>query len=235
MGLRLSYIANKSSHMPWPPDPNQPESTTTFFSQRPLTDRPFPHWGLIYSRDAGSNSIFNSFQAELNRRFANGLSFNPAYTLAKHLADNAGPSPSGWAGETGGGRVTNSLDRRADRGDVYATRRHRSLTTLVYELPFGRGRHFFGNTSRIADAVLGGWSLSLILTLQTGLYLTPVVHRRRSVGDPTLPGAEISGPTGLGKQPAVSITRLRRAGSTGAPLSALAAHLAPCSSTVPSA
>jgi len=97
------------------------------------------------------------------------------------LADNAGPNPSGFAGETGGGRVTNSLDRRGDRGDVYATRRHRSITTLVYELPVGRGRQFLGKTNKLTDAVVGGWSLSSILTLQSGPYLTPTM----SGGDPS--------------------------------------------------
>src|SRR5437867_6407407 len=85
-GLRLSYIANRGVQLPWAPDLNQPALSTTFFSQRPLTDRPFPHWDLIYSRDAGANSIYNSFQAEVNRRFAGGLSFTSAYTLAKNLA-----------------------------------------------------------------------------------------------------------------------------------------------------
>src|SRR5207244_10554205 len=126
--------------------------------------RPFPNWDLIYSRDAGANSIYNAFQAELNRRYSSGLSFSTAYTLAKHLADNAGPNPSGFAGETGGGRVTNSLDRRADRGDVYATRRHRSITTLVYELPFGRGRQLLGKAGALTDAPPGGWGLASILT-----------------------------------------------------------------------
>ena len=170
MGLRLSYVANRGVQLPWAPDLNQPLPSTTFYSQRPATDRPFPLWDLIYSRDAGANSIYNSFQVEVNRRFSSGLSFTTAYTLAKHLADNAGPNPSSFAGETGGGRVTNSLDRRGDRGDVYATRRHRSITTLVYELPFGKGRHFLPNMSRAADAVVGGWSLSSILTLQSGPY-----------------------------------------------------------------
>ncbi|MEZ5356777.1 MAG: carboxypeptidase regulatory-like domain-containing protein [Bryobacteraceae bacterium] len=181
MGLRISYIGNKSSQMPWAPDINQPQSSTSYFSQRPLTDRPFPHWGLIYSRDAGANSVYNALQLEVNRRFSKGLSFNTAYTLAKNLADNAGPNPGGWAGETGGGRVTNSLDRRADRGDVYATRRHRNVTTLVYELPIGKNRAHLSNLNRFADAVVGGWSLSSILTLQTGPFLTPVF----SGGDPS--------------------------------------------------
>ncbi|MFN7937867.1 MAG: TonB-dependent receptor [Bryobacteraceae bacterium] len=184
-GLRVSYIANKSTQMPWAPDLNQPVSSTNYYSQRPLTDRPFPHWGLIYSRDAGANSIYQSMQMELNRRFAKGLNYNIAYTLAKHLSDAAGPNPSSYAGETGGGRVTNSLDRRADRGDVYATRRHRFLNSLVYDLPFGKGRRFMASAHPVADAVFGGWSMSSLIILQSGPFLTPTV----SIGDPSATNA----------------------------------------------
>jgi outer membrane receptor protein involved in Fe transport len=180
-GMRISYIGNRSYQLPWAPDVNQMAPSTTFFSQRTNLDRPFPNWGLIFSRDAGANALYNSLQLELNRRFAKGLSYTSAYTLAKNLADNAGPAPSGFAGETGGGRVTNSLDRRADRGDVYATRRHRLVNTVVYELPFGKGRKFLSDTNRAADLLLGGWQLSSILTLQTGPFLTPTF----SGGDPS--------------------------------------------------
>jgi hypothetical protein len=117
----------------------------------------------------------------VTRRFEKGLTYSVAYTLAKNLADNAGPNPSGYSGETGGGRVTNSLDRRADRGDVYATRRHRFVNTLVYDLPFGRGRHFFGSANRLIDGIFGGWSFSSILILQSGPFLTPTT----SIGDPS--------------------------------------------------
>ena len=180
-GLRVSYIGNRSYQLPWAPDVNQMSPSNTFFSQRSNLDRPFPNWGLIFTRDAGANALYNSLQFELNRRFAKGLSYTSAYTFAKNLADNAGPAPSGFAGETGGGRVTNSQDRRADRGDVYATRRQRLVNTFVYELPFGKGRRFMSGSSRAADLVMGGWQLSSILTLQTGPFLTPVF----SGGDPS--------------------------------------------------
>jgi hypothetical protein len=181
MGLRVSYIGNKSTHLPWAPDINQMSPGNTYYSQRTSLDRPFPNWGLIFSRDAGANSLYNSAQIELNRRFSNGFTFTTAYTLAKNLADNAGPAPSGFAGETGGGRLTDSLNRRGDRGDVYATRRHRFVSTMVYELPFGKGRKFLSGAGRAADMVLGGWQLSSILTLQTGPFLTPVF----AGGDPS--------------------------------------------------
>ncbi|MCC6291666.1 MAG: TonB-dependent receptor [Bryobacterales bacterium] len=180
-GLRVSYIGNRSYQLPWAPDVNQMTPSTSFYARRTSLDRPFPNWGLIFSRDAGANSFYNSLQFEVNRRFTSGLSFTTAYTLAKNLADNAGPAPTGFAGETGGGRVTNSLDRRADRGDVYATRRHRFVTTMVYQLPFGKGRKFMSGAGRAAELVLGGWQVSSILTLQSGPFLTPTF----SGGDPS--------------------------------------------------
>ncbi|MBM3752691.1 MAG: hypothetical protein FJW38_01775 [Acidobacteria bacterium] len=181
LGLRLSYVGNKSSHLPWAPDVNQMPSSNRFFSQRNSLDRPFPNWGLIFSRDAGANAFYNELQWELNRRFSNGLSFTSAYTWAKNLADNAGPAPGSFAGETGGGRVTDSYNRRGDRGDVYATRRHRFINTMVYELPFGAGRKYMSGANRAVDAILGGWQLSSILSLQSGPFLTPTFNG----GDPS--------------------------------------------------
>lgn len=189
-GLRVSYIGSRSYQLPWAPDINMMAPSTTFFSQRSNLERPFPNFGLIFSRDAGANALYNSLQVEANRRLAGGLAYTAAYTLAKNLADNAGPAPGGFAGENGGGRVTNSLDRRADRGDVYATRRHRMVNTLVYQLPFGRGRRFLSQASRPVDLLAGGWQFSTILTLQSGPFLTPVF----SGGDPSGTNAPSRGP-----------------------------------------
>jgi hypothetical protein len=42
----------------------------------------------------------------------------------------------------------------------------------VYDLPFGRGRHFLSSSSRAVDLVLGGWQTSGIVTLGSGLPYT---------------------------------------------------------------
>ncbi len=180
-GLRISHIGLRSVQLPWAPDLNQPQSSTTPYAQRPLTDRPFPYWGRIYTRDTGANGIYTALQTELTHRMRSGLTFDGSWTWAKNLSDAAGPAPSGWSSETGGGRVTNSLNRRGDRGNVYATRRHRWLTTVGYALPAGRGRAYMANMNPVADAIIGGWRLSSIFLVQTGPYLTPTM----SGGDPS--------------------------------------------------
>jgi hypothetical protein len=37
-----------------------------------------------------------------------------------------------------------------------------------YELPFGKGKMFLANSGRLTNAVLGGWSLNTIVTIQGG-------------------------------------------------------------------
>ncbi len=180
-GLRVSYIGMRTMQMPWAPDLNQPLPSTTAYTSRPLTDRPFPYWGRIYSYDTGANAIYNALQTEVNHRVKGGLTFNTGWTWAKNLSDGNGPASTGWAGATGGGRVTNSLDRAADRGNVAMTRRHRWVSTVFYDLPFGKGRKFGSSMNPIADAVAGGWRLSTITMLETGPYLTPTF----TGGDPS--------------------------------------------------
>ncbi len=184
-GLRISYIGMKTNHLVWAPNLNDMTPSTQFAIQRPLTDRPFPNWGVVNTRAVGANAFYNALQMDLVRQFRNGVTFNSTYTWAKNLADNGGPTPGGFAGETAGGRTTSLYDRGREYGDVYATRRHRFITTGVFELPVGKGRRYLSSTNRLIDGILGGWSTSTILLLQTGPYLTPTF----SGGDPSGSGS----------------------------------------------
>jgi len=105
----------------------------------------------------------------------NGLSFNSAYTLAKNLSDNQGSygnfNGAGYVDEQGGYSPTDSYDRHVDYGNVSGTRRHRWLTTAIYELPVGKNKLIGGNMNRLADTLVGGWQLSNIFLYQSGTFL----------------------------------------------------------------
>ncbi|HET8546877.1 MAG TPA: carboxypeptidase regulatory-like domain-containing protein, partial [Bryobacteraceae bacterium] len=180
-GLRLSYIGNRGVKLPFSPDLNQPLPSTTPYSRRPITDRPFPYWDRIRSRDTGANSIYNALQTEVNHRLSSGVTFSSAWTWAKALSDAHGPTSTGYSAENGGGRLSNSLDRRADRGNIGPIRRHRWISTALYELPFGHKRRYLSAANPVLDAIAGGWRLSGIFLLQTGPYLTATV----AAGDPS--------------------------------------------------
>ena len=186
-GLRVSYIGEHSIQLPFAPNLNQSYYSTTFFALQPLTQRPFPYWGRIESRDSGGTGFYDALQVELNRRYRNGLTFTGAYTWAKNINDIGGPNPNSFAGETGNGRIMDSLNRSENRANDYATRRHRFISTAVYELPFGKGRKYMNHANPFVNATFGGWRISSILLLQTGPYMTP--YFSNGAGDPSGTGS----------------------------------------------
>jgi hypothetical protein len=111
-------------------------------------------------------------QTELIHRYSSGLTLQSTWTLAHNMADDTSFPGSYFHGEEGEGASLNRFDRHADWGNVGGTRRHRWTTTMVYELPIGKGRHFLGNANRMLNGFVGGWRLSTIALLQTGPFLT---------------------------------------------------------------
>lgn len=175
-GARISYIGMSTHDLVWAPNlndlPNYSKTTSAYY--QPLSARPFPNWGVINTRATGGNANYNALQVDLSHHTGNGLTFDSDYTFAKNLADNQGPNNgSGFAGEAGGSRAEYGFDRSIDFGNVNGTRRHRWNTTVVYSLPFGRGRRYGANMGRLEDMAIGGWQISSIVLLQTGPYLSP--------------------------------------------------------------
>ncbi len=180
-GLRVSYIGLKTWHLIWQPEFNMlPYSTTTAASDQPRSAFPFPNFSSVPDRSTSAQASYHAGQAELSHRFAHGLSLNSAYTYAKNLSDNQGTygaagATQSFVDEQGGYNGTYTNDRHLDYGNVTGTRRHRALTSSVYELPVGRGKHFGGSMNRLADLAVGGWQVSGIFLYQTGPFLTPYI------------------------------------------------------------
>lgn len=190
-GLRVSYIGMTTRHLVWAPNYNDmPYSATVSAADQPLSARPFPNWGVINARSTGADSNYQSGQVNFYHHGGNGLTFDTTYTLAKNLSNNQGPGSGSFAGESGGSRASWGGDPNVDFGQVYGTRRHRWNTTLLYALPFGRGKHFGGNMNRLMDAAVGGWQVSSIVLLQTGPFLSPTFSGGQ--GDPSGTGSGLS-------------------------------------------
>ena len=176
-GGRISYIGLHTWHLVWQPQFNQlPRSSTTLANSQPQSAYPFPNFYQITRRSTSASADYHALQAELSHRLTNGLSFNSSYTLAKNLSDNQGSynnfNGAGFVDEQGGYSPTDSFDRHVDYGNVSATRRHRWLSTAIYELPVGHGKRFGAGMGRLGDLAIGGWQLSNILLVQSGTFLT---------------------------------------------------------------
>ena len=144
------------------PDPNNctPNFGRRYFNQQPNMTAVLP---LDYPQ---LEMFYNSFQASLNKRLANGFNFLAAYTFAKNLGNADGNT---------GGFIQNSYRADLEHGPVVPDLRHRFTISYLYELPIGHGRRFMGEMSGIADAFFGGWQVAGITTAQSGEAVTAVM------------------------------------------------------------
>jgi hypothetical protein len=186
-GARVSYVGSNTKDLVWSPDLNQVQSNTVGYDAVKGT-RPFTDWNVVTTRANDPRSRYDALGLELNKRLSAGLSINGSYTLARHLSDAAGAVPTVFAAENGA--TTLDLYRgSADYGNVAFTRRHRFVSTFLYELPFGRNRRFGNSIGRGLDLLVGGWDVTGVTLLQSGPFLTPSF----SNGDPSGTGTTTRG------------------------------------------
>ena len=110
-------------------------------------------------------------QVDANHRFSRGISLRGVYTWSKALDD--GDSVNGTTSANAPALVSNPYDIRADWGPATFDVRHAAAISAVYDLPFGRGRHFANHLAGISDTLVSGWSTTSILILQSGFPFTP--------------------------------------------------------------
>jgi len=125
---------------------------------------PFSTGGSINYLDAVSHSNYHSLQVELRQRQWHGMQFNMNYTLSHSLVLG---NVNGYQANVGGaGYITNRNFQLSYRPSPYDIRNifHASGT---YDLPFGRGKKFL-TSSKLADEVVGGWTLGTIIIMQSG-------------------------------------------------------------------
>jgi hypothetical protein len=104
----------------------------------------------IFAQDTISNSNYNSFQANVEKRFSKGLSFQGAYTFSKSI-DNASSFEN----------ILNPLNYRLSRSLSLFDARQRFVFSYYYQLP-----NF--DLAGAAGKLLNGWGTSGILTFQDG-------------------------------------------------------------------
>jgi hypothetical protein len=123
--------------------------------------RPQPALGVINVFESSANSNYNSLQASIVRRSANGLGIQLAYTYSHAIDDvsdlfNLAGSYALAQDETG---LQGGL--RDERASANFDVRHRFTAGWLYDLPFAK-----------SNRLLGGFRLSGILALQTGQPFT---------------------------------------------------------------
>lgn len=188
-GLQLSYTGSAGTNLVLNGNTGQvPVNTIGYAAAQAFS--PYPLWAEIETVQNGGISHYNAFNVAVLRRLRNGVQFQSSYAFSRNLSDAQGQAPTSFTGETGG-LASNLLQPRLDYGNVAYTRRHRFLTTGLYQLPFGRNKAYFANTNPVVDRLIAGWELSGVITMQSGPFLTPVAANAdpAGVGFPQLIGS----------------------------------------------
>jgi len=132
--------------------------------------RPYPEYcGTLNDvQDTRAESYYNALTVNYRHRWSQGMELLASYTWAKYLDTNSGNE--GWAG-TGTGSAENFYNLRNEKSLDGDDIPQSLVVSYIYQLPFGHGRHFASSMHGPAEAILGGWQLSGITTLKSGIPL----------------------------------------------------------------
>lgn len=121
--------------------------------------RPYPHYlGLTERNNEGGRTRYRSVQLRARRQFASGYMFLLSYNYNRE-------------------RFLEFWDEVDEFARLFSWRegaeaRHRLSIAGTIDLPFGKNRRWLRALPAVAEAVLGGWSVSNIYTWNQGSLLT---------------------------------------------------------------
>ena len=131
--------------------------------------RPYPQFqggygGIQNNFDDSGSSLYHAMQVQLEKRYTNGLAFLVSYNLSKMMSN----TNSGFTSFA-------NTPLNKDNQKAEWTIDNNDQTNMIniagtYELPFGKGRKWM-DRGGVANAVLGGWQISPLLTYATGTPL----------------------------------------------------------------
>jgi len=176
--VSLGYVGTHGAHL-----------MRNYNANQQLYDAPsgpglYPELGSIAVQDTSGKSDYHALQAQYERRLTQGLQATGAFTWSKTLDDSCGNldacAPQLYT------------DYKLERGLSNQDQDYVLSASILYELPFGRGKRWGGDVSKWVDYAIGGWQLNAIYTLAAGTPFSitvsgnPSSTRANLVGKPTV-------------------------------------------------
>ena len=165
--LQIGYVGSKGVHLFYQADRNAPvpfvgaDGHQVFGTLTPFgianNPRQNPALGSFNSAEDGANSVYNSLQVTVNRRFQKNVQGQASYTWS-HCIDD---SSSTYGLEEGGFPVQNPLNMAADRASCAFDRRHSLVVSSLIALPF--------HGTFPGHQLIEGWQVTGIATVHSGI------------------------------------------------------------------
>lgn len=146
-------------------------TAASFQSPSATLANPFPSGNFTIGSNIVANVLkawYDALTVKVDKRFSKGYGFLSTYTWSKSVDQGAEVYSLGQNHAF----LPNNRDFKAGRGVSILDIPHRWVTSGNYDLPFGKGKMFL-NQGGIVNALLGGWRLSSIFTIQSGQPFSP--------------------------------------------------------------
>jgi len=163
--LSIAYVGNQNRHQNDYNEYNLPDPSVlpaliggANYSSQPSL--PFPGFHSVRLAANEANGHYNALQIDLNSQIKRDLQLRAFYTLSRTIDPTTGGS--------GGGDLANVsnpyLGWKYDDGPGGYDRRHNVGVNFIYDIPL-----FRNNQNLLVKSALGGWQLSGIITVSSGL------------------------------------------------------------------
>ncbi len=167
--MEIGYTGNHSLHLPIIGDYNQAVANVGTATLGIQARRPDQAFGAITFVDPAGFQNYNGLSVRFEHKMSYGLYFVNSFTWSKSLTD------SEQALEYGSGYYAanpqNIYNLAGEKGPSSLDSTFLNTTSFVYELPFGKGRHFGSTWNSWVDGLLGGWEANTINFANSGTPL----------------------------------------------------------------
>ncbi|HWQ55963.1 MAG TPA: TonB-dependent receptor [Bryobacteraceae bacterium] len=160
----IAYVGNRSNGLMILADynqarPNNPGQTLSIDARRPI-----PGFSYIQMSWGGGFANYHALQMKVEKRYASGLYLLNSFTWSKAI-DNVSGHLEAFNGDNS--RV-NFNNIPAEKAVGAYDQPLNNTSTVVWDVPYGKGRKWGGQVNRFVDAILGGWRLTGINTMTSG-------------------------------------------------------------------
>lgn len=126
-------------------------------------------YSALYAWRSIGKSYYHAMQVVLHHRFRQNLQADFNYTYSKSIDWTSQAERLGTSGGNNNAQIINSWQPDQLRGVSDFDMTHQVNANYLWDIPVGRGRHFASGSNRVLDALIGGWQLTGIVRLTSGL------------------------------------------------------------------
>jgi Carboxypeptidase regulatory-like domain len=155
--VRAAYVGSKGTHLGFNNDVNAPRIFPGSSDIDADARRPYQDYTLVTQNTSGANSIYNSLQLSVDKRFSRGFTVGANYTFSRSL------DWTSFLSDLDTINVINPFSARAYRGVSDFNVPHRFVLNYVWQMP--------SPAHGMARTLLGGWETSGVWNWQSGFPL----------------------------------------------------------------